>query len=182
MASTQSVTTADQLLQAPGLGRCELVQGELVMMTPAGYEHGRVIGRLAWRLGGFVEQNELGEVSGAETGFQIRHAPDTVRAPDLAFVRAQRLPRSSLLGYFQGAPDLAVEVLSPHDRATEVLSKVYDWLDAGCRAVWVIDPQTRTVTVYHSRERIVALRDMDVLRDEELIPGFSVAVSDVFPS
>ena len=92
MASTEMITTADQLLRATGLGRCELVRGELMMMSPGGSEHGRLIGRITVALGSFIAQNSLGEILGAETGFQIAHQPDTVRAPDVAFVSRERCP------------------------------------------------------------------------------------------
>src|SRR3990170_1116812 len=129
MATTHQITTAEQLLQAPDLGRCELLRGELVMMSPAGFEHGRIIGNITGPLATYVRQKKLGVVAGAETGFQIARDPDTVRAPDVA-----------------------VEVLSPTDRAGELLAKVHEWLAAGCRAVWVVDPGARTVSVYRRRD------------------------------
>jgi Uma2 family endonuclease len=82
--------------------------------------------------------------------------------------------------FFQGAPDLAVEVVSPGDRAGEVLAKVHEWLDAGCRAVWVVDPQTRTVAVHRSRNEIAVLQSTDTLSGGDLLPGFSVPVSEIF--
>jgi Uma2 family endonuclease len=120
MATTQTITTAEQLLQAAGLGRCELVRGELIMMTPAGFRHGCIASTINRVLGNFISQRGLGVVTGAETGFQIGRNPDTVRAPDVAFIGADRVPESKPAGYFPGAPDLAVEVLSPGDRASEL--------------------------------------------------------------
>ena len=122
------------------------------MMSPAGSEHGWIVTNVTVPLAVFVKQRSLGRVFGAETGFRIGHDPDTVRA-DVAFVTAMRVGVELPPGFFPGPPDLAVEVLSPDDRAGEVLAKVQDWLDAGCRAVWVVDPRTRTVTVYRSRQR-----------------------------
>ena len=180
MATTQSITTAEQLLQATDLGRCELLRGELVMMSPPGFEHCRIASRINSRLTNYVEERSLGVVVGGDPGFLIAQDPDTVRAPDVAFVRSERVPTTPVKGYFQGAPDLAVEVLSPDDRAGEVLAKVQDWLDAGCRAVWVVDPKTRTVTVYHSRTDIVVLRESDELSGGEVVPGFSVPVAEIF--
>jgi Uma2 family endonuclease len=180
MATTESITTADQLFQAPGLGRAELVRGELIMMTPAGYRHGKIVSRLNSRLHVYVEQEALGEVMGAETGFVIAQAPDTVRAPDVAFVYRDRVPSTPPVGYFHGAPDLAVEILSPNDRASEVLAKVHDWLDAGCRAVWVVDPETRTVTVYRNRSQIYVLGVSEQLSGEDVVPGFTLPVAEIF--
>lgn len=180
MATTQSITTAEQLLQATDLGRCELLRGELIMMSPPGFEHGRIVVRLGGRLGAYAEKESLGLVAAGDPGFLIAQDPDTVRAPDVAFIGADRVPNTPIEGYFQGAPDLAVEVLSPTDRAGEVLAKVQDWLDAGCRAVWLVDPKTRTVTVYHSRTDIVVLRESDELTGGEVVPGFAVPVAEIF--
>ncbi len=116
------------------------------MMSPGGFEHGRVALRIGEFVSSFVRQRGLGVATGAETGFQIGRDPDTVRAPDVGFVCAERVPATPTAGFFDGAPDLAVEVLSPSDRASEVLAKVQDWLGAGCRIVWVVDPGTRTST------------------------------------
>jgi Uma2 family endonuclease len=180
MTVTQSITTAEQLLQAPDLGRCELVRGELAMMSPAGFRHGWIAIRLGARLERFVEQNHLGAVTTAETGFQIEHDPDTVRAPDAAFVRAERVPAVQPEGYFQGAPDLAVEVVSPSDRPGAVSSKAREWLSAGCRAVWVVDPQTETVSVYQAAREILVLRRPDDLEGGEVLPGFRLPVAEIF--
>jgi len=180
MTTTGHITTAEQLLQAPGLGRCELIRGEVVMMTPAGFRPGRIGGKVAAALVTYVEPRRLGVVITAEGGFQIAHDPDTVRAPDVAFVRAERLPAAEPLGFFQGAPDLAVEVLSPGDRASEVTAKVQDWLDAGSSVVWVVDPQTNTVSVYQGRGEATILRSGDALTGGELIPGLRIAVAELF--
>jgi Uma2 family endonuclease len=97
-------------------------------------------------------------------------------------VRSQRVPAEPVKGFFQGAPDLAVEVLSPDDRAGEVSAKVWDWLDAGCHGVWVVDPRTRTITIYRSRREIVVLSNTDSLADDQLLPGFRLSVAAVFGS
>ena len=179
MATTEHITTAAQLLEASGLGRCELVRGELIMMSPAGSRHGSVVARLTGRMVGFVDEDRLGAVFGAETGFRIQHDPDSVRAPDVAFVRASRLPADLPEGFFPGPPDLAVEVVSPSDRASEVLAKVQDWLEAGSAAVWVVDPETRRVSVYRAGEMAV-LKETDVLSGGDLLPGFSLPVARIF--
>jgi Uma2 family endonuclease len=180
MATTESITTADQLFQAPGLGRAELVRGELIMMTPAGSEHGSIVVNITVPLATHVKQNALGRVFSADTGFRIAHDPDTVRSPDVAFVQNNRLESPLARGFFQGAPDLAVEVVSPSDRASEVLAKVHDWLDAGCRAVWVVDPETRTVTVYRNRSQIYVLGVSEQLSGEDVVPGFTLPVAEIF--
>jgi Uma2 family endonuclease len=180
MATIENITTAEQLLAARDIGRCELVRGELIMMSPAGSEHGWIVMNVAGPLAMFVKQHSLGRVFGAETGFRIGHDPDTVRAPDVAFVTAQRIGVKLAPGFFPGPPDLAVEVLSPDDRAGEVLAKVQDWLDTGCRAVWVVDPRTRTVSVYRSPSEIIVLGESEPLSGGDLVPNFSLPVSECF--
>ena len=180
MATLDQITTAEQLLSATGLGRCELIRGELITMPPAGFEHGSIASCVDMRLRTFVKGHSLGVVAAAETGFCIARGPDTVRAPDVAFVCAQRVPARLPRGFFEGAPDLAVEVLSPDDRASEVMAKVQDWLEAGCREVWVVDPRTETVSVYRSRDESRILRRGDLLTSDELLPGFNLPVAEIF--
>jgi Uma2 family endonuclease len=180
MAIHESITTAEQLFNAPDLGRCELLRGELKMMSPAGSRHGWIISEIGGVLRDFVNPRSLGVVFGAETGFLIGRNPDTVRAPDVAFVTAARVPEELPEGFFPGPPDLAVEVLSPGDRASEVLAKVQDWLQTGVRAVWVVDPKSKTVTVYHNRQKITILSPGDELTGDDLLPGFRLAVADLF--
>jgi Uma2 family endonuclease len=150
------------------------------MMSPAGAQHGAVALKMGSILLSFVKSHALGAVVGAESGFQIARAPDTVRAPDVAFIQAGRVGGGLPQGFFPGAPDLAVEVLSPSDRASEVIAKVEDWLGAGCRAVWVVDPQTRTVTAYQGGGNAAVLAATDVLDGGDVLPGFRVPVAEIF--
>jgi Uma2 family endonuclease len=180
MTTIEILVSAEELFQMPDLGRCELVRGELIRMTPTGFKHGLIVINLSSLLDNFVKSHNLGKITGAETGFHIQRAPDTVRAPDVAFIRMDRLPEEPPQGYFDGPPDLAVEVLSPNDRASEVQAKIRDWLDAGCRAVWIVDPETKSITIYKSTHEIAVLDTHDTLSDTQLLPGFSAAVSDIF--
>jgi Uma2 family endonuclease len=182
MAIIEKTMTADQLFALGDIGPCELIRGELIHMTPTGYDHGWISGNIVWALRNFVKNIELGRVLSSEVGFLISRNPDTVLAPDAAFVRADRDPPGGLKKFFPGPPDLAVEVLSPLDRASEVLSKVSDWLEAGCRKVWVVDPETRSIAVYAPKSEMRVLHLSDVLTDEELLPGFQIAVRKVFPA
>ena len=176
-----TITTAEQLLRARETGRCELVRGELHTMIPPGFEHGRIALNLGAAIATYVKAHRLGAAVAAETGFLISRDPDTVRAPDVAFVRASRAPTPSR-GYYPGAPDLAVEVLSPDDRPGYVREKVAEWLEAGAQAVWVVDPRTRMVTVHAPDGEPRVLGERDTLPGGEVLPGFRVAVADIFAS
>lgn len=182
MVTQLQLMSADQLLALPDDGRRrELVRGELRELTPAGHRHGKVGMRLSWRLAQHVEANDLGVVTLAETGFRLASDPDTVRAPDAAFVRQERVDAvGETDGFFPGAPDLAIEVVSPQDRFTEVEEKVFDWLDAGARMVLVVNPRKQTVTVYRAWDDIVVLGRDETLAGAEVVPGWSVPVRELF--
>ncbi len=182
MSTQLQTVTAEELLAMPrGSVRRELVRGEVREMTPAGHRHGRVGMRFAWRLAEHVEEHDLGAVYLAETGFRLASGPDTVRAPDAAFVRRERLEQiGDALGYFPGAPDLAVEVVSPGDRFTEVEEKVFEWLEAGTRMVVVLNPAQRTATIYRSRTDITVLTEDDTLAGADVVPEWSVRVAEFF--
>jgi Uma2 family endonuclease len=172
--------TAEELshLNLPGK-RTELVKGILRVREPAGYRHGEVAMSLAAAMHAFVRARHLGRVLAAETGFKLSSDPDTVRAPDVAFVRADRIPVPAPLGFPAIAPDLAVEVLSPDDRPGEVLEKVGDWLNAGVRLVWVVDPGRRLARVYRPDGSETALAEHDALDGEDVLPGFSCPLTEV---
>ena len=180
--TTTTLITAEELLLLPDNHmRRELVRGELREMAPAGDEHGQVGMRAGWRLGQHVETNGLGAVFLAETGFIIARNPDTVRAPDLAFVRQEVVEETGVLpGFRPGAPDLAIEVISPGDSYTEVKEKVMEWLDAGCRMVVTIDPRRRIVTVYRSRNDIEILTEEDTLSGGDVVEGWELPLSVLF--
>jgi Uma2 family endonuclease len=179
MLTIDSITTAEQLLAAD-LPHSELIGGELFIMSPAGFDHGRIASRIDAALQNFVSACGLGIVTTAEAGFQIAHNPDTVRAPDVAFVRAERIPSGGVKGFFQGAPDLAVEVISPRDRAGEITVKAQDWLRAGCSAVWIVNPDERTVSIHRSLDEVFVLTTADMLTGGDLLPRFSLAVAEIF--
>ncbi len=179
MARAANTITADQLFETPGQERFELIEGNAVSRSQPGFNHGCVVANVGAALMGYVRPRKLGAVV-AEAGFCVARDPDTVRSPDVAFVRAERIPPGGVRAFFDGAPDLAVEVISPSDRASEIIAKADDWLRFGCTAVWVVDPETKTVTVYSQRPQTLFLSVNDTLVCEELLPGFSLPVADVF--
>lgn len=182
MSTTIQTTTADDLLRMPDDGfRYELVRGELRKMSPAGHKHGRIAIKVSTSLDNHVTLNKLGAVYAAETGFLISSDPDTVRAPDVAFVSQKRLDEvGDVEGYWPGAPDLVVEVISPGDTYTEVDEKVLEWLEAGALMVVVVNPRKRAATVYRSLTDIVVLTENDTLDGGDVVPGWSVTVRDIF--
>src|SRR2546427_6798177 len=172
--------TADDLLRThvPDK-RTELVRGVLVVHEPAGSRHGLVTMNLGAELAVHVKRTGAGGVYAAETGFKLATDPDTVRAPDIAFVTRDRLPPPSTTGYPALAPDLAVEVLSPGDRPGQVLAKVADWLSAGTRLVWVIDPERRLTRVYRDDGSELTVTADQVLDGGDAVPGFSCPLTAI---
>ncbi|HEX6096461.1 MAG TPA: Uma2 family endonuclease [Thermoanaerobaculia bacterium] len=172
--------TADELLRLPEDGsRYELVEGELKKMSPAGGKHGRIAHRLSLRLGSYVEQHRLGVVYSSDTGFILSRSPDTVRAPDIAFVRKERAVDTD--GYIPGAPDLAIEVVSPSDLYSEVVQKTNEYLRAGTQAVVVVDPWKRIVQVHRlSGAETIATNVTDVLEVADVVPGWKLLLDDIY--
>ncbi len=174
--------TAEELLRMADDGfRYELVRGELRRMTPAGNVHGRVAMNIGTALNNHVKAHDLGTVYAAETGFRLATDPDTVRAPDVAFVSRERVEAvGEVEGYWPGAPDLAVEVVSPDDSHVEVEEKVFDWLDAGTKMVLAVSPRRRSVTLYRSQSDITILTGTDVLDGGDVVPGFQLTLREIF--
>lgn len=159
--------------------RSELVRGVLAVREPAGGRHGDLAMRLTLAIGTHVKTRGLGWVFAAETGFTLARNPDTVRAPDVAFVRQNRLSAPLPKGYAELAPDLVVEVLSPDDRPGKVLAKVADWLTAGTLLVWVVDPERRQARVYRADGTQAIVGADGVLEGEDVLPGFVCPLAEV---
>lgn len=184
MVEAHTLLTGDDLLRMSAAQeacyRFALVEGELKKMPPTGGPHGEMAINLGAHLLAHVRQRRLGHVVG-DVGFYLRRDPDTVRAPDVAFIRAARVPAGKLPeGFFPGPPDLAVEVVSPGDTATEMEAKVRDYLASGVLRVWVVYPDTRTVVVYRPDGTATRYGEDGVLQDEELLPGFSLSLRELF--
>lgn len=181
--TTPKLMTAEELMRLPtGMGkRFELIHGELKTMSPAGFKHGRITMKIGARLQSHTSGRGLGIVAAAETGYRLRSNPDTVRAPDVSFVSKAKLEKvGEVTAFFPGAPDLAVEVVSPDDTAAEVKSKVSEYFEAGAKAVWIIYPDSREVVVFRSARESVVLSEQDTLDGGEVIPGFTCRVAELF--
>jgi Uma2 family endonuclease len=175
-----AVHTADELLRLDIPGKCtELVRGRLIVREPPGYRHGQVGMQLALAMADFVRSRDLGVVLALETGFKLASDPDTVRAPDVAFISRERVPEPPPTGYATLAPDLIVEVRSPNDRAGYVLGKVGDWLVAGSRLVWVVDPAQRSARVYRADGSEALVANDGTLDGEDVLPGFSCQLAGI---
>lgn len=184
MVEAHTLLTGEDLLRISASEeacyRFELVKGELKKMPPVGGPHGGLTVWLGSLLAVYVRPRALGHVA-HDLGFYLRRDPDTVRAPDVAFIRAARVPGGKLPeGFFQGPPDLAVEVVSPGDTAAEVEAKVRDYLASGTLRVWVVYPDTRTVVVHRADGTATRYGEDGVLQDEELLPGFSLSLRELF--
>ncbi|HET6976295.1 MAG TPA: Uma2 family endonuclease [Pyrinomonadaceae bacterium] len=177
--STQThLMTAEELMNIDDEpNRHELIKGELLTMVPPKPLHGRIVTNLIILLGVHVKTNRLGVVY-TESGYHLERDPDTVLGPDMSFVSAQRVDQSDE-HYYQGPPDVAIEVLSPGDRKGYVERKLALYLDTGTRSVWLVNPRRRTVEVVSSTNDRRTFHDTDELVDDT-IPGFRVKVSEIF--
>jgi Uma2 family endonuclease len=176
------LVTAEELLQMDEEGcSYELVDGELVLMTPPSGGHGSLAAEITADLVIHVRHHQAGMVFAQDTGFLLRRDPDLVLAPDVAFVSAGRLPpESERTGYWPVVPDLVVEIVSPSDRAGRLLQKVADWLDVGVRLLWLVEPRRRTITVYSAGGAARLLRESDALDGGDVLPGFRMPVAELF--
>ena len=174
--------TADELFKLPkDEARGELIQGVFYPAMPTGGRHGEIEALLAWRLLNVVQPSGRGRVMTGDPGIVLERGPDTVRAPDVAYFSAERLPPDAdIAGFLDVVPDLIVEVVSPDDRVTEVREKAEMWTSFGARLVWVVWPETMTVDVYRPEESVVTLGAEDTLTGEDVLPEFSCIVREVF--
>lgn len=182
MATTR-LMTAEDLWELGESWHCrrELIRGELHEMPPTGVEHGDLLVWIGGLLAFHVRKNQLGKVPGGDTGFILAREPDIVLAPDVAFIRTDRLTEDiDLSRYFDGAPDLAVEVVSPSDSSTGVAEKVKTYLDAGVPLVWIVYPRLKTVTVHYPDYTAKTLTTDDDLDGGDVLPSFRIAVSEIF--
>ncbi len=187
MSTTTRLITADELLSMPHRDaqgndcRLALIRGEVKTLSPTGGVHGILCIKLGAALLDFVEAHELGEVFGAETGFVVERAPDSVIGADLAFVSRERMATvENIYKFIPFAPDLAVEVLSPGNTVQEIDEKIAFYFAAGSRAVWIVNPKSRTVAAYSSEVEVRILGEAETLEGGDVLPGFSYELSRLF--
>jgi Uma2 family endonuclease len=178
MIAKQTAMTAEQLLELPGDIPCELVRGEFREMAPGGWLHGSVGMNVNGMLAEHIRKQRLGRSFCAESGFLIERDPDTVRAPDFGFISAKSMPAvlPDERGYWPGAPDFVVEVLSFNDRRREVDEKIADWLRAGVQLLWLVDPRRQTIEIHRPGAEPVELAAADTISGGDLLPGFETNV------
>ncbi len=182
MSGTERLVTAEEFARMPedNLDRYELVEGRLVRMSPVNADHGRTVAQITYLLKAHLKNRPAG-IAVVETGFTLASNPDTVRGPDVAFLRQERAPAPGTRGFPRIAPDAVFEVLSPDDRPVEVRTKIAEYLGRGVQVVVVVDPDDRTVVVNRSGAQPVTLRgDSDVLDLADTVPGFTCLVRDIW--
>ena len=172
--------SGEELFQLGDIGPSELIEGELVFLTPTGYPHGIIEGNFTRFLGDFIQKKRLGVVLSGEVGIYTKHKPDTVRGADVAYISKERLKQATSTSYLDVAPELIVEVLSPNDRWPAVTKKLEEYFAIGVLSVWIADPERQEVFVYHSPDDRQCFTTDDILRDDTVLPGFETAMSELF--
>lgn len=176
-----TLITGDELMAMGNIGRCELVEGKIVYMSPTGLDHGSYEVNMAQSLKAFVKRRKLGKVVSGEVGVFTRRNPDTVRGVDVAFISHERLAqRKRQQGFLDVAPELIVEIMSPDDRWSEVKQKLKEYFAIGVQLVWVVDPGDWTVYAYRSMTDVREFTGADTLTGDEVLPGFAVPVAELF--
>jgi Uma2 family endonuclease len=176
----KTLLTGEELARLGDIGRSELVKGEIITMSPTGYAHGDVESGLSFVLQSFVRQGKLGRVFVGEVGIYTGRDPDTIRAADVAFVSQAQLAKVKSKSYLDVAPELVVEILSPDDRWSDLTDKLDEYFAIGVKLIWVADPRRKQVYVYHSITDVQRLAAEETLTGGEVLPGFSVPVSELF--
>ena len=181
-ATSTALMTAEELMQLPrGYYRAELINGELITMPLPGLPQGRAAMRLGAPLAQFVRDHDLGEVYIADVGFQLTRTPDTVVGPDISFISKERLGQAGdVMGYWQGPPDLAVEVYSAGYRPGKVSKRISRLFSFGIKQVWIADLKHRTVAVNRSESDITTFSGSDYLEAQDLFPGFRLSLDQIF--
>jgi len=176
----RALVTGEELLAMGNIGPCELIEGEIILMSPAGEEHSIVEANIGSELRTFVRQHKLGKVGVGEVGVYTRRQPDSVRGADVIFISNERAAQRGSSGFLDVAPDLVVEIISPDDRWSEVMKKLGEYFAIGVRLAWVVDPETQSVYAFRSLTDMRRYEANDTLPGDDVLPGFSLPVAEVF--
>ncbi|HYG77875.1 MAG TPA: Uma2 family endonuclease [Planctomycetota bacterium] len=178
---TDRLITAEEFADHPEWGPCELIRGKVVPLTNPKPVHGFLMYEISYRLGEFVRPRKTGQIFSGDAGIFIERGPDTVRGPDVGYISRERLTQQgSLQKYFNVAPELCVEIVSPTDRWSEITEKVDMFLAVGVTLVWVIDPKLRQAHVYRKGREVLLVKEAEALDGEDVLPGFKLPLQEVF--
>lgn len=173
--------SGDELFRRGDLGPCELIDGQIVPMSPTGDEHGGIEVNVSTALATFVRDRQLGHVRAGEVGVYTRRNPDRVRAADVLYISNHRYAqRTAAAGYLDVAPELVVEILSPRDMVIDLTEKLREYFAIGVTLVWVVDPAARRVLVYRALTQVRELAETGRLSGEEVLPGFELPVAALY--
>lgn len=175
-----TLLTGEELALIPGLGRCELVAGRIVTMSPTNWKHGDLVSELDWHLRSFVKKHGSGKVLTGEVGIYVRRDPDYVRGADVVFISSERIAQITSESYLDVAPELVVEVISPGNTWQEMRDKIEEYFAIGVKGVWLVEPERKQVLVYRSPTERTALDENDTLEGEGLLEGFSLPLDELF--
>jgi Uma2 family endonuclease len=179
-ATKPELITGEVLAEMEDIGPHELVEGRIVPMSPTGNRHGEIEINIGAELRAFVRSHKLGRVQVGEVGIFTRRDPDTVRAADILFISNERYAQQQSSGFLTVAPDLIVEILSTSDRWTDVTQKLREYFDIGVRLVWIVDPEAQRIYAYRSLTEVQEFTEKDELSGDEVLPGFSAPVAELF--
>lgn len=179
-AVQDKLITGEELLEMGDIGPAELIDGRIVSISPTGKRHGSLEYLIARLLGEFVEQRGLGEVFVGEPGIYIRHNPDRIRAADVVFISNERAAQDESEGYFQVAPELVVEVISPSDGWEDINEKLEDYFSIGVERVWICQPKRKNMLVYRSPQEFIKFESNEILAGEGILNGFELPLSKLF--
>ena len=176
-----TLSTAEDLMKLSTKGRYELIKGVIYEMSPSGERHGFIAWKIGYIIGKYVQENKLGIITAAETGYKLSSEPDTVRAPDVAFKSNRKVQEGGITdGYSTVMPEIVVEVSSPSDSHGKVIKKVDLWLSSGVRQVWVVDPEEKNVIIYDEMGKHTIFENNDIIQVGEILPGFECKVNEIF--
>ena len=174
------ILTGEEFALIPGLGRCELVAGRIVTMSPTNWKHGDFVTEIAWHLHSFVKERRLGKVLTGEVGIYMHRDPDYIRGADVVFISSERIAQITSESYLDVAPELVVEVISPGNTWQEMRDKIQEYFAIGVEWVWIVEPERRQVLVYRSPTEMTALNEHDTLEGERVLTGFSLLLAELF--